>query len=243
MIHFFKGSLSGAYRSLSIETLLPTGGVGDESELGRLERPRWLRRLRVAGFVFGGLGAALFTALGLGTVAGRPALAGASLLVLMALVSILVVFVSRLSTRSLEARAVLISQAIADAPEAYLVVAPEDSIAYANLAFRRRFPEIRTWPLEAVARSVDGEASAGEFRRIHEEARAHGRANGRIAIRGNAGRRLVVCRLGDAGTTPSRLHIVALRGHHRARGHSAGDQGRRRVCRFSRYRLIRVLFA
>lgn len=172
---------------MSIETLLPTGGVGDESELGRLERPRWLRRLRVAGFVFGGLGAALFTALGLGTVAGRPALAGASLLVLMALVSILVVFVSRLSTRSLEARAVLISQAIADAPEAYLVVAPEDSIAYANLAFRRRFPEIRTWPLEAVARSVDGEASAGEFRRIHEEARAHGRANGRIAIRGNQG--------------------------------------------------------
>ncbi len=172
---------------MSIETLLPTGGVGEESELGRLEMPRWLRRLRVAGFFFGGFGAVLLAALGLGVVAGRPALAGALFLVLMALISVLAVLVSRLSTRAAAARAALISQAIAGSPDGYLVVAPDGSIAYANLTFRRRFPEIPTRPLEAVARSVAGDESAGEIQRIEEEAKSRGRASGRIAIRDNHG--------------------------------------------------------
>jgi two-component system, cell cycle sensor histidine kinase and response regulator CckA len=167
---------------LSIETLLPTGGVGGSR---RLEKPRWLRWLAITSVCSGGLGAVLFAALGLGAVAGWPALGGALFLVLIALVSVLAVIVLRLSAHTPAAGATLISEAIAGTADGYVVVAPNGAIAYANLAFRRHFPEIRTRPLEVVARRVAGDESAKELQRIEEEAIALGRGNGRIAIRGD----------------------------------------------------------
>lgn len=81
---------------MTIETLLPAGGIGDEDELAPIQAPLWLRRLRVAGLLFGGLGAVLFVAIGSGLLTGRPVLAGALFFALLALMSAIAVFVSRM---------------------------------------------------------------------------------------------------------------------------------------------------
>ncbi len=172
---------------MTIETLLPAGGIGEEDELTPIQMPSWLRRLRVAGFLFGGLGAVLFAAIGSGLLTGRPVLAGALFFALLALMSAIAVFVSRMGTHEVAGRAALLSQAIAASPNAHIIVAPEGSITYANSAFRRFFPEIRTLPLEVIALSLAGDEAAKEFHRIESEAVERGRASGRLAIRRSAG--------------------------------------------------------
>jgi two-component system, cell cycle sensor histidine kinase and response regulator CckA len=172
---------------VTIETLLPAGGIGDEDELAPIQAPLWLRRLRVAGLLFGGLGAVLFVAIGSGLLTGRPVLAGALFFALLALMSAIAVFVSRMGTREIAGRAALLSQAIAASPNAHLIVAPEGSITYANSAFRRFFPDIRSLPLEVIALSLAGDEAVKEFQRIEMEAVERGRASGRLAIRRSAG--------------------------------------------------------
>jgi two-component system, cell cycle sensor histidine kinase and response regulator CckA len=173
---------------VTIETLLPAGGIGgEEEELAPIQMPQWLRRLRIAGLLFGGLGVVLFVAIGSGLLTGRPVLAGALFFVLLALMSGIAVFVSRMGTHEIAGRAALLSQAIAASPNAHLIVAPEGSITYANSAFRRFFPEIRTLPLEVIALSLAGDEAAKEFQRLETEAVQHGRASGRLAIRRSAG--------------------------------------------------------
>ncbi|MGH6982370.1 MAG: PAS domain S-box protein, partial [Stellaceae bacterium] len=168
-------------------TLLSAGGIGEEEELAPIQMPLWLRRLRNAGLLFGGLGVVLFATIEAGLLTGRPVLAGALFFVLLALMSAIAVFVSRMGTREIAGRAALLSQAIAASPNAHLIVAPEGSITYANSAFRRYFPEIRTLPLEVIALSLAGDEAAKEFQRIESEAVERGRASGRLAIRRSAG--------------------------------------------------------
>jgi len=172
---------------VTIETLLSAGGIGEEDELAPIQMPLWLRRLRNAGLVCGGLGFVLFAAIESGLLTGRPALAGALFFILLALMSGIAVFVSRMGTHEVAGRAALLSQAIAASPNAHLIVAPEGSITYANSAFRRFFPEIRTLPLEVIALSLAGEEAAKEFQRIETEAVERGRSSGRLAIRRSAG--------------------------------------------------------
>jgi two-component system cell cycle sensor histidine kinase/response regulator CckA len=172
---------------VTIETLLPAGGIGEEDELTPIQLPPWLRRLRVAAFVFAGLGAVLFIAIEAGLLTGRPVLAGALFFALLALMSGIAVFVSRMGTREIAGRAALLSQAIAASTNAHLIVAPEGSITYANPAFRRFFPEIQTLPLEVIALSLVGDEAAQEFQRLATEAVERGRASGRLAIRRSSG--------------------------------------------------------
>ena len=63
---------------MTIETLLPAGGIGEEDELAPIQMPLWLRRLRNSGLLFGGLGVVLFAAIEAGLLTVRPALAGAT---------------------------------------------------------------------------------------------------------------------------------------------------------------------
>jgi two-component system cell cycle sensor histidine kinase/response regulator CckA len=166
---------------------MPAGAIGDVDALAPGAMPLWLRRFKVAAFLFAALGAALFIAMAFGAEASRPMLAGAVFFLVLALMSAVAVLVARLGHREVAGRAALLSQAVADSPNAHLIVAPDGSISYANSAFRRFFPEIHTRPLEVIALSLAGDEAPPEFRRLETEAVEHGRASGRLAIRRSAG--------------------------------------------------------
>jgi len=172
---------------VTIERLMPAGAIGDVDALAPVAMPLWLRRFKVAAFLFAALGAALFIAMAFGAEASRPMLAGAVFFLVLALMSAVAVLVARLGHREVAGRAALLSQAVADSPNAHLIVAPDGSISYANSAFRRFFPEIHTRPLEVIALSLAGDEAPPEFRRLETEAVEHGRASGRLAIRRSAG--------------------------------------------------------
>jgi len=172
---------------VTIETLLPAGGIGDDDPLTPVLMPQWLRRVRYTGLLFGALGVVLFAAIASGLLTSRLALALALFFVMLAAMSGVAIFVARMGVREVAGRAALLSQAIAASPNAHLIVAPEGSITYANSAFRRFFPEIRTLPLEVIALSLVGDEAAKEFQRLETEAVERGRASGRLAIRRSAG--------------------------------------------------------
>ncbi|HEY5211293.1 MAG TPA: PAS domain S-box protein [Stellaceae bacterium] len=172
---------------MTIETLLPAGGIGDDDPLTPVLMPQWLRRVRYTGLLFGALGVVLFAAIASGLLTSRLALALALFFVMLAAMSGVAIFVARMGVREVAGRAALLSQAIAASPNAHLIVAPEGSITYANSAFRRFFPEIRTLPLEVIALSLVGDEAAKEFQRLETEAVERGRASGRLAIRRSAG--------------------------------------------------------
>jgi len=172
---------------VTIETLLPAGGIGDDDPLTPVLMPQWLRRVRYAGLLFGALGVVLFAAIASGLLTSRLALALALFFLMLAAMSGVAIFVARMGVREVAGRAALLSQAIAASPNAHLIVAPEGSITYANSAFRRFFPEIRALPLEVIALSLVGDEAAKEFQRLETEAVERGRASGRLAIRRSAG--------------------------------------------------------
>ncbi|MDB5406532.1 MAG: Signal transduction histidine kinase [Rhodospirillales bacterium] len=72
----------------------------------------------------------------------------------------------------------LFGQALEASPDAQLVLAPDRTVAYANLAFHSLFPKIASEPLGAISRHLDGgERSQQELQRLISHA-----ATGRHAL-------------------------------------------------------------
>jgi two-component system cell cycle sensor histidine kinase/response regulator CckA len=72
----------------------------------------------------------------------------------------------------------LFGQALEASPDAQLVLAPDRTVAYANLAFHTLFPKMASEPLDAIGRHLDGgERSQQELQRLISHA-----ATGRHAI-------------------------------------------------------------
>ncbi|HKF73255.1 MAG TPA: PAS domain-containing protein [Stellaceae bacterium] len=82
----------------------------------------------------------------------------------------------------------VLAHALEASPNAHLILGPRESVAYANAAFRSLFPDGEAAPLPAIqSRIVEAAENAEEFARLRDEALGHGRAHGRIALRGTAG--------------------------------------------------------
>ena len=82
----------------------------------------------------------------------------------------------------------VLAHALEASPNAHLILGPRETVAYANAAFRSLFPDADGSPLPAIQSRVAGEGEdADEFGRLRDEALGHGRAHGRIALRGAAG--------------------------------------------------------
>jgi two-component system, cell cycle sensor histidine kinase and response regulator CckA len=166
----------------------------------RRRAPRAARMLRAAGlpaWMRGLVAVAVGCAvLGLGLlVVALTALSGNALARPLAIVLIFVAaacglasLVARQVHAALAGRVDLLSQALEASPNAHLVVAPDDSIAYANAAFHRFFPDLGNPPLDAIARRfAEDEGAAREFLRLRQDAARSGRAAGRLALRYGAG--------------------------------------------------------
>ncbi|HWG78999.1 MAG TPA: PAS domain-containing protein [Stellaceae bacterium] len=158
------------------------------SVLGAAGLPAWMR-----GLIAVAVGSAV---LGLGLlVVALTALSGQSLARPLAIVLIFVAAACGLASlaarqvhAALAGRVDLLSQALEASPNAHLVVAPDGSIAYANAAFHRFFPELGNPPLDAIARRfAEDEGAAREFLRLRQDAARSGRAAGRLALRYGAG--------------------------------------------------------
>jgi two-component system, cell cycle sensor histidine kinase and response regulator CckA len=158
------------------------------SALSAAGLPAWMRGLAAAA-----VGCAV---LGLGLlVVALTALSGDSVARPLAIVLIFVAascglasLVARQVHAALAGRVDLLSQALEASPNAHLVVAPDGSIAYANAAFHRFFPELGHPPLDAIARRfAEDEGAASEFLRLRQDAARSGRAAGRLALRYGAG--------------------------------------------------------
>ena len=82
----------------------------------------------------------------------------------------------------------VLAHALEASPNAHLILGPRETVAYANAAFRSLFPDGETAPLQAIQSRIASEGNtADEFPRLRDEAQGHGRAHGRIALRGAAG--------------------------------------------------------
>ena len=158
------------------------------SLLGAVGLPGWMRGLIVAAVASAVLGLGLL-------VAWLTALSGESVARPLAIVLIFVAvacglasLVARQVHAALAGRVDLLSQALEASPNGHLVVAPDGSIAYANAAFHRFFPDLGNPPLDAIARRfAEDDGAAREFLRLRQDAARSGRAAGRLALRYGAG--------------------------------------------------------
>src|SRR5216683_2420382 len=150
--------------------------------------PAWMRRLGAIAFGCAALGLALFIVSLAEFVEGSKARPVAIVLVIFAAACGLAALVARRVYAVLAGRVDLLSQALEASPNAHLVVAPDGSIAYANAAFHRFFPELGGPPLDAIQRRfAEDEGAAVEFLRLRQDAARSGRAAGRLALRYGAG--------------------------------------------------------
>ncbi|HKW54954.1 MAG TPA: hypothetical protein VJO12_14775, partial [Stellaceae bacterium] len=150
--------------------------------------PAWMRGLAAVAVGLAVLGLGLL-ALSLAVLPGewvaRPL---AFVFIIFAASCGLASLVARQVHAALAGRVDLLSQALEASPNAHLVVAPDGSIAYANAAFHRFFPELGNPPLDAIARRfAEDEGAASEFLRLRQDAARSGRAAGRLALRYGAG--------------------------------------------------------
>src|SRR5262249_4994266 len=141
-------------RSLSLETIPPDLGIGEAGALAPVRMPGWLRRLGDARLTLAGAGVAPFLAPYFGVI-GRPlALSAARFISPLAILCAVATLVARMGHRDVAGRATLLTQAIAASPNAHLIVDGDGAITYANSAFRRFFPDIKSMPLDAIALSL-----------------------------------------------------------------------------------------
>jgi len=170
--------------------LAPTVAESDGAAelIGTAGMPAWMRRLGPIALICAGVAALLLVVSLLEIVEqgrGRPLAMG--LLVLAGVLGTAAI-VARQLHRALAGRVDLLSQALEASASAHLILAPDGSIAYANAAFHRCFPALAAPPLEALGRRLAAdEAAAAEFARLRHEARHSGRAQGRLALRHEAG--------------------------------------------------------
>ena len=110
------------------------------------------------------------------------------LLALMALLAGVASVVANRVHDVLARRVDVLVHALEASSNAYLILGPRETLAYANAAFRSLFSDAETAPLPAIQSRIAGDGEAAEeFSRLRDEAVGHGRAHGRIAFRGAAG--------------------------------------------------------
>jgi PAS domain-containing protein len=114
--------------------------------------PSWMRRLSAIALGCAALGLALLIVSLAEFVEARTARPLALVLIVFAAACGLASLVARQVHAALAGRVDLLSQALEASPNAHLVVAPDGSIAYANAAFHRFFPELGSPPIDAIAR-------------------------------------------------------------------------------------------
>jgi two-component system cell cycle sensor histidine kinase/response regulator CckA len=142
--------------------------------------PIWMRRLGIIAVACSAAAALLF-AISMAEFVEGAARQLAALFILLAGVSGLAAFVARRVHAMLAGRLDLLSQALEASPNAHLVVGPDGTIAYANAAFHRFFPELGDRPLEALQQRF-ATGDSGGIAHLRADAAASGRANDRLAL-------------------------------------------------------------
>jgi len=146
--------------------------------------PVWMRRLGTIAIACGVLALALFLVSLAEFIGGDAARPAALVFVALAAMNGIASIVAKQVHAALAGRLDLLSQALEASPNAHLIVAPDGSIAYANAAFHRFFPDLQGPPLDAIQRRfAEDEATTAEFARLRHEASHYGRAHGRLALR------------------------------------------------------------
>jgi two-component system cell cycle sensor histidine kinase/response regulator CckA len=159
---------------------LPASPAALPADIGM---PAWTRWLGAIALLFSVL-AVLILAVSLAEfVEGAMARPLAASLIAIAVVFGVAAVVARKVHAALAGRLDLLSQALEASPNAHLIVAPDGSIAYANAAFHRFFPDLGAPPLAQIERRFgEDESSAAEFARLRSEV-GRGGATARLALR------------------------------------------------------------
>jgi two-component system cell cycle sensor histidine kinase/response regulator CckA len=159
---------------------LPASPEAVPADMGMPAWARWLGAIALILAVLAGL----ILAVSLGEfVEGAKARPVAMSLIVIAMVFGVAALVARKVHAVLAGRLDLLSQALEASPSAHLIVAPDGSVAYANAAFHRFFPDLGAPPLQAIERRFgEDEDSAAEFARLRSEV-ARGGATARLALR------------------------------------------------------------
>jgi two-component system, cell cycle sensor histidine kinase and response regulator CckA len=150
--------------------------------------PRWISRLNLLTAVLSAaaliVGLATLGGISQGVIFWPASMLLAGVALLSGVASVVANRVHDVLARRLD----VLAHALEASPNAHLILGPRDTAAYANAAFRLLFPAGEAAPLQAIAGRIAGGAeSPEEFLRLRDEALAHGRTHGRIALRGAAG--------------------------------------------------------
>ncbi|HXP72950.1 MAG TPA: PAS domain-containing protein [Stellaceae bacterium] len=149
---------------------------------------RWINRLGLLTAVLSAaaliVGLATLSGISQGTIFWPASMLLAGMALLAGVASVVANRVHEVLARRVD----VLAHALEASPNAHLILGPRESVAYANAAFRSLFPDGETAPLPAIQSRIAGEGEAAEeFSRLRDEALGHGRAHGRIALRGAAG--------------------------------------------------------
>src|SRR5277367_5761224 len=139
---------------------------------GRIEQV-WVRRLGWFA-AFCALAATVLGLLGLvDIVKGVNAWPAALILVVLALLASAASVAAHRTQATLLGRLNLFGQALEASPDAQLILAADQSVAYANAALRELFPTLSAAPLKTIAARLDGgPRSQEEFERLLAHAAA-----------------------------------------------------------------------
>jgi len=156
--------------------------------LGEATLRRWIYRLGLLTAVLSAaaliVGIATLSGISQGTIFWPASMLLAGMALLAGVASVVANRVHEVLARRVD----VLAHALEASSNAYLILGPRETVAYANAAFRSLFPEGQSAPLQAIQGRIAAEGdSAEEFPRLRDEALGHGRVHGRIALRGLAG--------------------------------------------------------
>jgi two-component system, cell cycle sensor histidine kinase and response regulator CckA len=148
----------------------------------------WVRRL---GLIGAGCGLVALTLGILGLtdmVTGQAVWPAATLFLVCAALAAGAAAAAQQVQSALLGRLDLFGQALEASPDAQLVLAPDRTVAYANLAFHNLFPRMASAPLDAIGRHLDGgERSQQELQRLISHSATGRHAIAALPIREPAG--------------------------------------------------------
>jgi two-component system cell cycle sensor histidine kinase/response regulator CckA len=151
--------------------------------------PGWMRRLSMVSVTAAVLAAIIILTAVAELFERTTTLLLAYLLIAVAAGSGLAAIVARQVHGALGGRVDLLGQALEAAANAHLILRPDGSIAYANAAFHRFFPDLNAPPLDALeSRFAGSGAGAVEFAQLRRDLAQYGRAQGPIALAYGGGR-------------------------------------------------------
>ena len=172
--------------------LMPVGAEvtagANSASIGVVGMPAWMRRLGLIAMACAVLAALLLVVSLFDFVAHATARPMAVGLLAFAGIFGMAAIVGRQLHRALGGRVDLLSQALEASANAHLILAPDGTVAYANAAFHRFFPALEAPVLESLGeRFAADDTAATEFARLRHEASHYSRAQGRLALRCDAG--------------------------------------------------------